>query len=130
MHGIETNPGPTETKQITIAHININSITAENKKDELEQFIAMNDIQLLALTETKLDNTIAESQYTIDDFHPPITKHRTRHGGGVALYVHKSLPVQKLSNIETGDEEWVWLKIKTKEFTLIISSIYIPPDLP
>ena len=77
MHGIETNPGPTETKQITIAHVNINSITAENKKDELEQFITTNDIQILALTETKLDNSTAESQYTIDGFHPPIIKHRT-----------------------------------------------------
>ena len=129
MHGIETNPGPTETKQITIAHVNINSITAENKKDELEQFITTNDIQILALTETKLDNSTAESQYTIDGFHPPITKHRTRRGGGVALYVHKSLPFHKLSNIEIGDEEWVWVQIKTKTFTLIISSIYLPPNL-
>ena len=80
MHGIETNPGPTETKQITIAHVNINSITSENKITELEQFIITNDIKILALTETKLDNSVAGSQYTIDDFHPPITKHRRRHG--------------------------------------------------
>ena len=129
MHGIETNPGPPDRKQLTVSHININSITAESKIDELEQFITMNNIKVLALTETKLDSTVAVSQYSITNFHPPLTKHRTRHGGGVALYIHESLPVQRLTNIEIGDEEWIWAKIKTKDFTLIISCIYLPPHL-
>ena len=130
MHGIETNPGPARMEQITTAHVNINSITTENKIAELEQFIITNDIKILALTETKLDNSVAESRYKLDDFHQPMTKHRTRHGGGVALYVHKSLPIQRLTTIESGDEEWVWVKIKTPKFALIISTIYLPPNLP
>ena len=125
MHGIEPNPGPQDTKQLTIAHININSITADGKKDELEQFIIANDIQILALTETKLDSNVANSEYFITDFHPPLTKHRTRYGGGVALYFHKTLPAQRLLNIEIGDEEWVWAKVKTPNFTLLISCIYL-----
>ena len=122
MHGIETNPGPPETNKLTIAHLNINSITSANKIDELEQFVMTNNVKILALTETKLDRTVADSQYSINDFHPPLTRHRTRHGGGVALYVHKSLPVQRLSIIEIGDEEWVWAKIKTQNFNLLIST--------
>ena len=129
MHGIESNPGPPEQKPLKIAHVNINGITAENKLDELEQFIETNDIQILAVTETKLDKTVGEAQYSINDFHPPLTKHRTRHGGGVALYVHKSLPVQRLCNIEIGEEEWVWAKIKTHDFTLLVNCIYLPPTL-
>ena len=129
MHGIEPNPGPHDNKQLTIAHVNINSITADGKKDELEQFIATNNIQILAVTETKLDSNVANSEYLITDFHPPLTKHRTRHGGGVALYFHKTLPVQRLLNIEIGDEEWVWAKLKTQNFTLLISCIYLPPNL-
>ena len=129
MHGIETNPGPPETNKLTIAHLNINSITSANKIDELEQFVMTNNVKILALTETKLDRTVADSQYSINDFHPPLTRHRTRHGGGVALYVHKSLPVQRLSIIEIGDEEWVWAKIKTQHFNLLISCIYLPPNL-
>ena len=127
MHGIERNPGPTETSTITIAHVNINSVTAENKLEELEQFTEINNIKILALTETKLDETIAPSQYTIHNFHPPITKHRTRHGGGVALYVHISLPVQRLTNIEIGNEEWIWAKIKVNQSTIIVNCVYIPP---
>ena len=54
MHGIELNPGPSGPRRIKIAHVNINGITAENKLDELEQFIETNTIQILAVTETKL----------------------------------------------------------------------------
>ena len=48
MHGIERNPGPQTVNHLTIAHLNINSITADNKIDELEQFITTNDIKILA----------------------------------------------------------------------------------
>ena len=129
MHGIESNPGPQKSKQFTIAHLNINGITTEGKLDELEQFIETNNIKVLALTETKLDKTVADSQFAIKDFHKPITRHRTRHGGGVALYVHKSLPVQRLASIELGEEEWIWAKIKTHNFELLINCTYLPPNL-
>ena len=112
MHGIETNPGPTDKKRIRIAYININSITTENKREKLEQFINSNNVQIVALTETKLDDKVAYSQYMLHDFHPPIVRNRARHGGGVALYCNKSLPIQRLLNIEIGNEEWEWSKIE------------------
>ena len=79
--GIEPNPGPAMTEQVTIARININSITADTKLDELHQFVGINNVKILALTETKLDDTVADSLYSIAGFHAPLTKHRTRHGG-------------------------------------------------
>ena len=48
---------------IAIAHANINSIASENKIDESKQFIVTNNIHIIALTETELDNTVADSQY-------------------------------------------------------------------
>ena len=45
------------------------------------------------------------------------------------MYVHKSLPVQRIQNIEIGDEEWIWAKIKTRNFTLIVNCVYLPPNL-
>ena len=126
--GIETNPGPSQQETLSAAHANINSITAEHKIDELSQFISAHDIKILALTETKLDDTVNGCLYHIDGFHAPLTKHRTRHGGGVALYVHSSLPVQRLEHLEVGNEEWIWAKVKTKSCTLIICCLYLPPN--
>ena len=61
--GIESNTGP-PLQHANIAHVNINSITAENRRDELLQCLHINDIQICALTETKLDNKVPPSMYT------------------------------------------------------------------
>ena len=113
---------------LTVSHININSITSDNKTDELCQFIADNDVKILGLTETKLDSSVDPSLYNIRGFHTPLTKHRSRHGGGVALYIHSSLPAQQMHHIEVGNEEWIWAMIKTKQFTLIVCCLYLPPN--
>ena len=126
--GIESNPGP-PLQHTNIAHVNINSITAENRRDELLQFLDINDIQICALTETKLDNNVPPSMYTLAGFNPPLTRHRNRHGGGVALYSHASLPVKRLPDLELGEEEWIWAKIKLTNMTLLICCIYLPPNL-
>ena len=106
LSGVERNPGPLPTKSpqpVLLSHININSITAGNKLDELEQFVDVNDVSILALTETKLSDNVATSQYKLEHFHAPITRHRDRHGGGVALYIHKSLSFRRLHHLELGD---------------------------
>ena len=130
--GIETNPGPAldqVSQTLTIAHININSITAQNKLDELQHCIDTNGIQIIALTETKLDDTVDSSLYKIQGFHSPLTRHRNRHGGGVAIYVHASLPVKRLTGLELGGHEWIWAKIKLNTFTLVMCCSYLPPNL-
>ena len=122
--GLEVNPGPVSQcytpQNMTIAHVHINSITAENKIDEIQQFAEFNN---------KLNDTVAKSLYTLDGFHVPLTRHRDRHGGGVAMYIHKSLPFQRLNQLDVGDEEWIWAKVKSKHFTLLICCTYLPPNL-
>ena len=122
--GIESNPGPINNKKlsnnITIAHVNINSITATGKVQELTNFVDVNKITILALTETKLDDSINPNLYTIDNFHPPITRPRDRHGGGTAVYIHSSLTFSRISSLELPGEKWIWIKIKTR---LYISTV-------
>ena len=81
--GIETNPGPATTlNTITLSHVNINSITAPNRLQEVMHFVKFNSVDVLAMTETKLDDSIHSSLYTIPNFHQPFTRHRTRPGRG------------------------------------------------
>ena len=129
--GVELNPAPDPPKRLLrIAHVNINSITAENRMDELHQFVRDNNIHILALTETKLDDNIHPSLYRLDNFHNPITHHRNRHGGGTAIYAHKSLPITQMQPPELNPcEDWVWCKITIAKISLLISCIYLPPNL-
>ena len=131
--GIESNPGPSQLsyqqQTIIISHININSITAVNKLDELQQYVDTHNVQILALTETKLINDIATSQYKLHNFHAPLTRHRDRHGGGVAIYIHKSLPFQRQDRLELSGEKWIWVEVKLQDISLLICCVYLPPNL-
>lgn len=120
MHGHSDN--------ITISHVNINSITSRGRLDELSFFASTNSIDILCLSETKLDDKIHPSLYSLDYFHDPLTRHRDRNGGGVAIYIRNNLAVKRLVHLETPDLEWVWCLVKIKQTTLIICSLYMPPN--
>ena len=113
---------------LNIAHVNINSITAPNRLDELEQFTYSNNIHVLCTSETKLDSTVHPSQYTMTSFSPPFTRHRTRHGGGVAIYIRDNIAATRDEWLEMEGIEWIWAKIKIKSQTLLICCIYFPPN--
>ena len=126
--GVETNPGPTTAKHLNIGHVNINSITAGHKLYELNQFVQLNDIKVCALTETKLNDAISPTLYRLDNFHAPLTRHRNRNGGGVALYAHASLPIRRLNDLEIDGEEWIWAQIKLHRLNILICCLYLPPN--
>ena len=113
---------------LNVSHVNINSITAPNRQDELEQFANSNNIHVLCLTETKLDETVSQSLYTLQAFSLPFTKHRTRQGGGVAIFIRNNLACTRLYDLELDGIEWIWVKLRTKKHTVIISCIYYPPN--
>ena len=127
--GIETNPGPVSPEHITIAHLNINSITSFNRLEELEQFTTLNHIDILALTETKLDNNVHPSLFHLQGFSPPLLNHRNRHGGGTAIYAKTSLSVTRLHTLELAGEEWIWACIRIRDLTLLVCCVYLPPNL-
>ena len=126
---VERNPGPTHSKKLKICHVNINSITADGRLDELDYFVNNNDIDILALSETKLDDSIHPSLFHLTNFHTPFTKHRTRHGGGVATYIRSNLPSSRLMTLETDGIEWTWTRTKVKTDTFIICTLYMPPNM-
>ena len=55
-------------KGISIAYLNINSI---RNKIELLKPTILETVDILVIAETKLDNTFATNQFTINGFNPP-----------------------------------------------------------
>ena len=126
--GVEPNPGP-DNRKLTISHVNINSITAPGKLDELTYFVEMNNIDILLLTETKLDHTIHPSLYSLPSFHPPYLNNRNRHGGGTATYIRSTISANRLTDLELDGEEWTWTMLKINNTKVITCSLYLPPNL-
>ena len=74
---------------VIIAQLNINSL--RNKFHALKEMISGN-IDILVLTETKLDGTFPRSQFRIPGYRVPYRKDRDTHGGGVMIYVREDIP--------------------------------------
>ena len=67
-----------------IGNLNINSIS--NKFDQLKLFV-QGKVDILVITETKLDSTFPTSQFLIEGYSEPYRFVRNRNGCGVLNYV-------------------------------------------
>ena len=74
-------------KKLVIGHININSI---RNKFEILRSMLSELLDVLMITETKLDDSFPEQQFHIKSFNKPFRLDRNRHGGGL-LYVHNTI---------------------------------------
>ena len=79
--------------KIIIENLNINLLlnTFEQSKD-----IVMQYIDILALTEAKLDATFTKAQFLLNGFSEPYRLDRSRNGGGVMIYIHENVPSKLL----------------------------------
>ena len=114
-------------KSVNISAININSITAPDRLQELQHFVDNNDISILALSEIKVDSSIHPSLYTLTGFHTPVIKPRTRKGGGVAVYIRNTIPFSQIALLNNEGFEALWVKVKVHKSTIILCSCYLPP---
>ena len=75
--------------RVLIGNLNINSI--RNKFDQLKDTV-LKYIDILILTETKLDETFLTSQFLMDDFSKPYRFDRNKYGGGVMINIRDTIP--------------------------------------
>ena len=54
--------------------------------------IIKNDIDILMISETKIDSSFPISQFTMTGYSIPFRIDRTSHGGGILLFVRKEIP--------------------------------------
>ena len=106
---IETNPGPRVENFLKFFHWNLNSICARGsiKIPLIEAYNAVHHFDVIAISETMLDNSISEEDIFIQGFsreiyrsdHPSNTK-----TGGVCLYVREGLANKRRGDLELIQE--------------------------
>ena len=112
---------------LNVTHYNINSLTCRSKLEELGSLGRQINLDIIAISETKLDDNIQESVFTIPGYNVEY-KHRTRKGGGVALYIRDDIPHVRVSKLESKELEHVSVDITIKRKKFNISVIYRPPS--
>ena len=98
---INLNPGPVtrhqlkdpkfeafNNKGLQLIHLNINRLVP--KIDKLCNIAKFSNAAVIGITETKLDNTVYDSEVAIDGY-SIVRNDRTRKGRGVACYIRSNI---------------------------------------
>ena len=60
-----------------------------NKINEIDQIVQTNDIHVLALSETQLDSSLEDAEFSIQNY-TLFREDRNKNGGGVAMYTEST----------------------------------------
>ena len=105
------------------------------KVDELTGLIYTKPVDIVAVTESWLHNTIENRLLQLNDYNLFRKDRITGRGGGVCVYVKKDIPCMRWSNLENDSVECLWLYLRPKRLPrplsgIVIAVIYHPPYLP
>ena len=106
-----------------IGHININSI--RNKFEMLSNSIKGN-LDILMISETKLDSTFPSNQFTIEGYAAPIRFDRNGRGGGIILYIRKDIPARLLTTSLPKDFEGFFVELNLRKEKILMCCSYNP----
>ena len=100
------------------AQLNINSL--RNKFDSLINIIS-NNIDILMVSETKLDLSFPTGQFHIHGFSEPYRLDRNSSSGGILLYIHTDIPSKLIFTKMTIEQFFVEVNLRKKRCLLCCS---------
>ena len=110
--------------RIIIGQLNINSL--RNKFDAIKGIIKGN-IDILIITESKLDDTFPMNQFFIEGYSPPFRADRDRNGGGIIIYIRDDIPSRELKgHCSTINFEGIFFEITIKKSKWLLFGGYNP----
>ena len=115
---------------LAIGHINVNSI--RHKFDYLQTVLSKGLIDILCITETKLDDSFSPQLFQCVGFRC-YRKDRNAKSGGMLIYVREDIPHNRLTLYEINDPEnhieCVVLKIEIKKLSFNLTCLYKNPKV-
>ena len=112
--------------RLLIGNLNINSISG--KFDQLKVLV-QRKLDVLVITEIKLDSSFPKGQFLIEGFSEPYRLDRNRHGGGILIYVREDIPSKELKKCYLpSDIEGIFVEINLRKVTWLFFSSYHPPS--
>ena len=110
--------------RLIIGQLNINSL---RNKFEALKLIMRGNIDILIITESKLDESFTKSQFNIDGYAPPFRIDRTKNGGGVIIYVREDIPSKELKDHTSPNNfEGIFFDINLKKSKWLVFGGYNP----
>ena len=114
------------SNRVILANLNINSI--RNKFSSLKELVS-NNIDVLVIEETKLDETFPAKSFVIPGYKEPFRKDRNAHGGGIMVFIREDIPSRKLPTIDGfADFEGLFIEINLRKSKWLLLATYKPPS--
>ena len=108
--------------KLIFGDLNINSL--RNKFDLFSEQVK-GSIDILIVSETKLDDSFPEAQFLIEGFHSPFRFDRNSNSGGIMLYVREDIPTKLLNHDFPGVESF-FVEINLHKKKWLINCSYNP----
>jgi len=113
---------------LTCSYLNINSI--RNKFDNLFDMIDQN-IDIVCLAETKLDNSFPTNRFQVPGYSSPYRLDINSKSGGLLVYIKDSIPSKELKQLVIPNGIQILpIEINLRKSKWLIISIYRPPSTP
>ena len=108
---------------LIFAHLNINSLSG--KFDALS-YIIQDNIDILVVSETKLDPTFPACQFKIPGYSMPFRRDRNRNGGGVMIFVREDISSKLLVRHNLPDDiEVIFVEINLRKTKFLLRRVII-----
>ena len=117
-----TSLGKDNVDRLIFAHLNFNSI--RNKFDNLSQLIR-GKIDVLLISETKIDDSFPKGQFLIDGFSALYRLDRNYQGGGLMLFVREDIPSNLLASEEKPIESF-YVELNLRNSNWLVNCSYNP----
>ena len=114
-------------KNPMIGYLNINSL--RNKLTDLKVILKYLSLDYFVLSETKLDESFPNAQFTLDGYEIRARRDRNKLGGGLIEYVRKGLICKRVAKYVPKLNECICSEINFSKKNGIIFSICGPPNV-
>lgn len=109
--------------KLKISHMNVGSMRLANRNEVL-QLIVRTDDDIFIVSETWLSDDICENErYRIEGYRGVFLNRNKDRGGGVAIYIKKSLDYEKLPT--NSCKEWYILPVRILAYDIIVCGVYM-----
>ena len=106
-----------------IAQLNINFLYP--KLDPLIDIVKDN-VDILMISETKLDDTFTTAQFQIEGFQEPIRIDRNKNGGGIMIFIRDGLDAKEIKSHRLKTVEGTFIKLVIRNSKWLIMAGYNP----
>ena len=109
--------------RIIVGHLNINSV--KNKIHELADLVT-GKVDILLISESKIDNTFPTTQFVISGFSTPYRLDWSVQGGGLLLYIKDKIPSKLLKCIYCEEIECLTIEFTIGKSNWLLFGTYNP----